>query len=145
MQNNIIEIPRDPTYDLPEGTFKARLLSVTPKSRFHQDKQIAQIRFIFEVDIPGIDHLQHLAGRTFDSALGKKDELRFFVERWKGFGWLQLQSSRRIDFGSFVGEEVELELTHLQRPPHNKPFVLISDIRSLRSPSVRQDEIKLAA
>ncbi len=134
----------DQTFDLPEGTFKARLSSVSPKQRFHGTDQINQTRLLFEVDVPGIKFKRPMAGKSFDINLRKGSELRWFLEAWKGAEWLEQNAGQKIDLDQFIGEEVELELTHLIRPPHKRPLVLITKIRPIQQP-IKLQEVKQAA
>lgn len=133
MLDNTIEIPKEPTFDLPEGRYKARLVSVNPKHRFNAAETIPQTRMLFEVEVASIRNKQPMAGRTFDKNLRKGSELRCFLETWKGARWLEEQGGS-IDLDRLVGEEAELELTHLQRPPHKRPLVLISAIKPILRP-----------
>jgi hypothetical protein len=133
MLDNTIEIPKEPTFDLPEGRFKARLVAVSPKQRFTADTIIQQTRMLFEVEVPTIRFKQPMAGRNFDKTLRRGSELRGFLEAWKGTEWIEQQGAR-INLDQLIGEEVELELTHLQRPPHKKPMVLISAIKPILRP-----------
>src|SRR5665213_401600 len=48
------EIPKDVTFDLPEGTFEAQIINLKPQIKQSANGTQDWLRFIFEVTVPGL-------------------------------------------------------------------------------------------
>jgi len=142
----ICQIPKEDTYDLPQGRFKAVLRGVRDKTQAnHPDRQ--QVRLLFNVQIPSLKHKNPMAGRTFNLDLKAGSELRCFLMNWLGAG--AFNNNTTIDLESLVGRSAELTLTHHHNSGYDRPFVNIEAINpadtSKLAESVEQTVIQMPA
>lgn len=129
MNDNIIEIPKEPTFDLPAGRFAARISSVKIRTHFKKETPDKEVRVLFEVDGTGIKNRTPTAGSTYQWNLNKGSDLRGFLEALKGPDWFEQMAGQKFDLDQLIGMEVELDLYHMQKPPYKKPMVLVGSIR----------------
>ena len=128
----ICNIPKEDTYDLPEGRYNAVLASVRikpdPKTN-RSDQQ--QIRLLFNVSIPSMKRKNPMAGRSFSLDLKKGSDLRNLIESWMGTEWFD--SNTTVDFERLIGRSADLTLTHHHNDGYNRPFVNIESIHPVGS------------
>ena len=139
MSENIIEIPKDPTFDLPAGRFPATVTSIKIRTQFKKETPEKEVRVLFDVHNNGIKNRTPLAGSTYPWNLNKESDLRAFLETINGSDWFEQMAGQKFDLDQLIGLEVELDLYHMQKPPYKKPMVLIGAIRP------RPVELKQAA
>ena len=123
----ICQIPKEDTYDLPEGRYNAVLASVRIKPQpaaNRSDQQ--QIRLLFCATVASLKHKNSMAGRTFNYDLKRGSELRCFMESWLGADFFNRNTT--VDFDQLVGHSAELHLIHLHNAGYNRPFVKIESI-----------------
>jgi len=119
-------IPKDDTYDLPEGRYRAVLSSartlLKPTSRTTQ-----QVRLLFNVNIPSLKNKNPMAGRTFNFDLSRRSELRCFIESWLGAEFFSRNTT--VDFEQLIGRSADLDIIHRHNDGYERPYVFIEAIR----------------
>lgn len=121
-----IEIPKEITFDLPEGNFAAKIdnVRVFPK----QSAKGAEdwVRILFQVKVPGMEHLNTLAGRNFKLNLNHGSELRNFLGCLLGGRFFLNTSGQKFDLESIVGRECEIKLEHFCGKDYDRPLVVVA-------------------
>jgi len=130
MNENIIEIPKEPTFDLPAGHFPATVSSIKVRTKFKKDAPEKEVRVLFDVHNTGIENKTPMAGCTYQWNLSKGSDLRCFLETINGPDWFEQMGGQKFNLDQLIGMEVELDLYHMQKPPYKKPMVLIGHIYS---------------
>lgn len=123
----ICPIPLDETYDLPQGRYRARLVKVRPETKLSHRGPTHLIRLLFEVQIPSLKNRIPMAGRNFPFDLGRKSDLRGFLEAWKG-AELFANGADCFDFEALVCGEADIVLRHVTNANHRRPYVLVESI-----------------
>ena len=123
----ICPIPKDDTYDLPEGRYRAVLSSVRPQWKPHANKPVQQIRLLFAVEVPSLLNKNPMAGRTFNFDLKRGSELRCFIECWLGADFFSRNTT--VDFERLVGCSADLNLIHRHNDGYDRPYVFIEIIQ----------------
>ena len=121
----ICPIPKDDTYDLPEGRYRAVLSSARTLLK-STSRPVQQVRLLFNVNIPSLKHKNAMAGRTFNFDLGRRSELRCFVESWLGADHFSRNST--VDFEQLIGRAADLTLIHRHNDGYDRPYVFIEAI-----------------
>ena len=123
-----IPIPKQVTFDLPEGNFSFTLV------KYHQQlKQTAKgsqgfIRLLLNVKVPGMEDVIPYAGRNFEARLDNGSDLRNFLESWLGRDYFLKRSGKEIDLDELIGSEGETTLRHFQGPDFDKPLVVVDSL-----------------
>ena len=118
-------IPRDDTYDLPEGRYRAVLNSARMLLKA-ANRPVQQVRLLFTVSIPSLVNKKPMAGRTFNFDLGRRSELRGSLESWLGGEWFA--NNTTVDFEQLIGRSADLNLIHRHNDGYDRPFVNIEAI-----------------
>ena len=121
----ICPIPKDDTYDLPEGRYRAALSSARTLLK-STSRPVQQVRLLFNVNIPSLKHKNPMAGRTFNFDLSRRSELRCFVESWLGADFFSRNTT--IDFEQLIGRAADLTLIHRHNDGYDRPYVFIEAI-----------------
>ena len=120
-----LTIPMDNTFNLPEGQYRGRLVTISRRPNLSGDAAGEQVRFLFEMDIPSITRNIPMAGRNFALNLRGGSELRRFLESWLGRRFFEANCGKTFELESLVGREADLVLIHFQQVGYNKPMVFI--------------------
>src|SRR4051812_43195986 len=76
----VAEIPKDVSFDLPEGRYRARISNLRLFNKQTGRGPQDWLRILFEVDVPGLsEKVNTLAGRSFKMDLNAGSELRHFL------------------------------------------------------------------
>lgn len=130
MYNNnagvVVQIPCLKEFNLPEGNFRGKLLSVQKKYKQKQKSVEKQIRFVFEVAVPSIKGKIPVAGRTFQETMSQDGDLYGFLAQWLGRGFFKERSGTAFDLERLVGMEADLHLIHFANEQYENPLVFIS-------------------
>ena len=134
-----VAVPKTKVFALPEGKFKCKVhdLFEMPPHRVKNDRSI---RCLFEVDVPGMENCQCMAGREFVPDLSPGGEFRSFFSRVVSSSFFDECEGGQVDLEELIGVEGMIELRHYEDGEHEKPFVLVWDLRPLP-----RAEIKMAA
>lgn len=123
-----IAVPKQVTFDLPEGNFPITL------ARYHQQlKQTAKgsqgfIRLLFNVKVPGMEDVIPVAGRNFEARLDSGTDLRNFMESWLGRDYFIGLSGKELNLDDLVGKPGEATLRHFHGPDFDKPLVIVDGL-----------------
>lgn len=122
----IIDVPREITFDLCEGKFKAVISAVKSTSKQSSRGEEPWIRMLFDVQVPGLEHLDCKAGRNFPLNLAKGSDLRNFLVPALGPEFFSTNSSKPIDLEHILtGKSVWVSLRHHQGDGFKKPLVIV--------------------
>lgn len=121
----ICPIPKDDTYDLPEGRYRAVLSSARTLLK-STSRPVQQVRLLFDVSIPSLKRKNPMAGRTFNFDLSRRSELRCFVESWLGADFFSRNTT--VDFEQLVGRSADITLIHRHNDGYDRPFVFVESI-----------------
>lgn len=121
-------IPRETTWDLPCGDYKATIRQIKAQYRQNSRGQQEWVRFILEVQIPGLEKLQCMAGQNFKLDLNNGSELRNFLTGLLGRTYFAANSGELLDWNSLEGMECEVSLEHRygDDEKHDKPLVVVT-------------------
>ena len=122
----IVDIPRDTTFELPEGNYAAIITAI--RKFMKQTNRGAQewMRFLFEVDIPSRSNLINMAGRSFKLEFNNGCDLRNFLTSLLGRQFFHSSSGRKVDLESLCGTKCELELVHFSNGKYEHPMVVVN-------------------
>jgi hypothetical protein len=113
-------IPYEPSFDVPEGRYRAVLTKVIELK--HKD----QVRLIFDLMVPG---KRYVAGKNYNISLENGTPLRHDLISWRGRDFTEEEiKNAQFDLNSMLGQQADLLLTHTRKDGYKKPFVGIAKI-----------------
>ncbi len=124
-----IQVPKESTFDLPEGCYKARLSDV--RRFIKQTSKGAQdwVRFLFEAEIPGLsERLNTIAGRSFKLDVNPGSDLRNFLSGLLGHQFFADRSGQKVDLEALGGTDCEIQLEHCWGKDYEKPLVVVARV-----------------
>ena len=124
-----IQIPKAESFDLPEGTFKATIDDIRYTTKQKAKGAADWLRFVFRVDVPGINRFAAKAGRNFEINLHPGSDLRNFLTSLLGDKFFTDWAEEVFEFESLIGMGCEIDLVHRQGKTYAKPFVMVANIR----------------
>ena len=127
-----IEVPKEITFDLPEGNYRTIITGVKPITK--QTRKGAQnwVRIHFDVTVPGMDHLDCRAARNFQLTFKQGSELRNFLTDLLGADFFAKYSSKNVDLEAVLKGKLGLStLVHFQGADFDKPMVIVDHIQPL--------------
>ena len=128
-----IPIPRETSFDCPEGEFKACLVehAAVPDK---QNPGRLMLRLLFEVDTPSTPFKCIKVGRNFKPSLDRGSELKCFLETMLGAGFLDKRGAGgQLDINSLIGTEADIRVVHKHRTGYERPFVQLVEACPLGS------------
>jgi len=125
-----IDIPKETTFDLPEGNFAAKVDHVRVFSKQSARGMEDWVRILFEVKVPGMDHLNTVAGRNFKMNLNPGSDLRNFLGSLLGPQFFRDSSGQKFNMESLIGRECEVKLEHFCGRDYEKPMVMVAGMYS---------------
>lgn len=125
-----VPVPKKKNFNLPKGSFEARISSVSLDNKNPQSAEGAnRYKFIFEVNVPGMKKTDNLARKFFDKSLEAGSSLRGLVDKLKGEAFLEGLSGQQFDPRCLQGEPVELILDHdANNKSYEKPLVIVREV-----------------
>ena len=130
-----VEIPKERTFDLPEGRFSAEITSLKLTQKHTHKGRQDWIRVLFKVSVPGKDHLECSAGKNFLLSFDRGSELRSFVSGLLGPDFFTRNSSQKIDLESvLLGMKGEITLSHFQGRGFETPLVNVDAFEPIKVP-----------
>jgi hypothetical protein len=123
-----IEVPKETTFNLPEGNFALKVDNVRVFQR-QTGKGIEDwVRLSFQVKVPGMEHLNNLAGRNFKLNLNPGSDLRNFLGCLLGGRFFLNNSGQKFDLETLIGMEGEGKLEHYHGKDYDKPMVVAAAV-----------------
>jgi hypothetical protein len=119
----IVQLPRDKTFNLPEGNLRGCLASLSRRPAGKAKEET--VRFVFDMNVPSIRNALPCAGRNFPLDLKVGTELRRFLDGWLGKDFFETNGGKALDLESLIGREADLMLSHFQQSGYEKPMVFI--------------------
>ena len=130
----IVDIPKEVSFDLPEGRYAAKISSLKPLIKQAGQGPQDWLRILFDVHVPGMsEKFDARAGRSFKLDFNPGSELRNFLTGLLGRGFFQRHSGGKVDLDSIVDTECEVELEHFYGKGYDKPHVNVVRVCPVRS------------
>ena len=124
-----IQVPKETTFDLPEGCYQAQVLDVRQQVKQSKEGMQDWVRIRFRVQIPGLsEHLNTVAGRSFKLDLNGGSDLRNFLGGYLGQHYFTERSGQTVDLDGLQGAECEVELQHQWTRKHERPLVVVAQM-----------------
>jgi hypothetical protein len=126
MSSTITTVPKDSTFKLPEGRYKAVITNYKTKDvdRVRGKSQTATI--IYEVVVPGMENYECLARKVVPVDLRTGSPMRTFLEGLLGCQYFKGKSNQAIDLQKLlVGQLCEIELIHTKHDEERFDFPLV--------------------
>ena len=132
--NTEIIIPKERTYKIPPGHFRAKIENVTFKRAKESDGQNCCVHFIAQV--PGMQRVDCCARAIFPLDLRSGSQLRTFLEGLLGGRYFTEHAGLPIDLNQLLRDlDCEIDVIH---GPHNEqkydwPMVLVVNAKPVIS------------
>lgn len=127
-----VQLPKDHNYRIEEGKYRASIHKIIKTPRQTGNGCMDNLRFMFEVKVPGKEKFLNLAKAEFPINLEHGTDLRNILTRLLGKDVMAALSGQEIDFETLVGLEVDVEIEHIitsKREQYDYPFVQVRDIQ----------------
>lgn len=134
MNTTEIEIPKEPTFKLPEGRYRARIQSFRTKPVETARGPGRNATILFDVQVPGMDRYECLARRVASYDLSKGSDLRRFLAGLLTEKFFIDRASQTIDLErELVGRECDVELEHatFDCDRYDHPLVVVQAIHPM--------------
>ena len=130
MQNDDLNLKRtEQSYLVPDGRYRAKLVSVKPVERKNGEDLCPMVRFFFRLEVPEAKSVTFMAARNFHPNLEAGSNLFHFLQDWLG-DRIRLLEQAEGDLSVFVGEEGEVLIRQIYTGM-DKPFSNLQSIRPL--------------
>ena len=133
-----IEIPKEPTFKLPEGSFRAVIQSFRTKPVETTRGPGRNATILFEVFVPRMNRYECLARRVVPHDLRKGSEMRRFLAGLLTENYFVERANQTVDLErELVGRECEVELIHaaFDSDRYQFPLVVVQSVRPYEEPS----------
>src|SRR5437868_6784821 len=101
-----ITSPKEVTFHLPAGNYKAKIIEVKPFVKQTSKGPQDWVRFLYEVSIPSMSHLICMAGRNLHCSLKPGSDLRNFVGTLLGGRFFLDRSGEKLDLESLKDRDI---------------------------------------
>jgi hypothetical protein len=131
--NLVVTVPKESTFKLPEGKYSAKIRSVRKLDKQNARGSSAFVRFLFLVNVPGLERFDCLAKADFPLNLENGTDLRNIINRLLGRTYLTSLSGQQFGLDALVGTECEIEVEHVNldgRESFDFPLVVVRDIQA---------------
>jgi len=127
-----VTVPKDSTFKLPEGEYSAKIKSVRKLDKQNARGSNHFVRFLFLVNVPGLERFDCLAKADFPLNLENGSDLRNIINRLLGKDYLANLSGQQFSLEVLNGLDSELSLEHVNldsREDFDFPLVVVRDIQ----------------
>jgi len=125
----IAEIPREVTFDLPQGRYRAKISGLKPSIKQAGQGPQNWIKIQFDVQIPGMsERIDTRAGRPFKLEFNPGSELRNWLSGLLGKEFFRERSGQQVSLDWLLNTECEVELEHFYGKGYDKPLVVVASI-----------------
>jgi hypothetical protein len=132
MSSTIVTIPKDSTFKLPQGRFRAVISQYKVKEEDTNRGKSHTATIMFEVLVPGKENYECLARKVVPVDLRAGSPMREFLEGLLGPAYFKSKSNQAIDLQKLLlGQECEVELIHAKHDEEKYDFPLV-DVESIR-------------
>lgn len=123
--NMKITIPKQTSFDVPEGQYRVKLRDVCELSRKRMDCD-SQVRLVFDVVFPNDKRKQFKLGKNYCADCDHSSELIADLEAWLGDDLANLQDDGgKLDLAKLKGREADVDVSHISNEKYEQPFVYI--------------------
>ena len=123
------DVPREISFELPEGQFDAIITGVKPFVKQAAKKTQNWVRFLFTVEVPGMENFDCMAGRNFNLNLKSGSDLRNWLTGLLGKEFFKSKSGTKINLEALTGLKCVVELKHVYgKGDYDKPLVVVETI-----------------
>jgi len=127
-----VEIPKEVTFDLPEGTYAAIVTTAKPYQKQSGKGKQDWIRIVFEVSVPGMENLECRAGRNFVLSFKQGSDLRNYLAPMLRPDFFTENSAKNVDLEKLiVGLTGKVTLSHFCGDGNTKPFVVVNSFEPI--------------
>ena len=127
-----VTVPQESTFKVPEGKYSAQIKSVRKLDKQNARGSNAFIRFLFLVNVPGLERFDCLAKADFPLNLDNGTDLRNIINRLLGKDYLANLSGQQFSLDALNGLGCEIEVEHVSldsRENFDFPLVVVRDIQ----------------
>ena len=125
MSSTITTVPKDSTFKLPQGRFKAVITHYKTKDVDTVRGKSQTATILFEVCVPGLENYECLARKVVPVDLRTGSPMRTFLESLLGCQYFKTKSNQVVDLQKIlVGQLCEIELIHTKHDEDRFDFVV---------------------
>ena len=126
-----VAVPRQTTYHLPAGTFRAVITSLRPATHESQYGGVPMLRIYFDVQVPQLSQFRCVAKCDVRRELNESSDLYNLIGRLLGKSVLQQASGQHFGLQTLIGTECDVELDHVHDDTceHRHPLVIVTDVQ----------------
>jgi hypothetical protein len=141
----VYQMPKEHNYRIEEGKYHAHIHKIVRTPRQTGNGCMDNLRFLFELNVPGKEKFLNLAKAEFPLNLEHGSDLRNMLSHLLGKEALAALSGQEIDFEKMVGMEADVEVEHIitsKRDNYDYPFVQVRDIQppgTLVKPEIKKE------
>jgi hypothetical protein len=127
---NTISVPRQPSFHVPTGFYRATIKSIRQKVRQSSNSSIPIILILFAVDVPGAN-VDYLAKLELKADLKEGSELWNLLSKLLGRKQLQAFSGKDLDLDILLNLPCDLQIEHIHSRAENYefPLVIVADVQ----------------
>lgn len=123
-----IQLDREVTFELPEGTYAAQISGIKKFSKQSGRGRQEWIRILFNVNVPRLPELDCKAGRNFLLSFKAGSDLRNFLTPILGQDFFKKNSARNIELETtLIGKTGVVVLSHFTGDGYDKPMVMVEE------------------
>ncbi len=138
MSSTITTVPKDSTFKLPQGRFKAVITHYKVKDVDTVRGKSQTATILFEVCVPGLENYECLARKVVPVDLKSRSPMRTFLEGLLGLNYFKSKSNQAIDLQKLlVGQLCEIDLIHTKHDEDRFDFPLV-DVEAVYPPTPDQ-------
>jgi hypothetical protein len=127
MSSTLVTVPKDSTFKLPEGRFRAVISAFKVKDVDTVRGKSPSATILFEVSVPGLENYECLARKVVPVDLKIGSSMRTFLEGLLGSNYFRGKSNQAIDLQKvLVGQVCEIELIHAKHDEERFDFPLVN-------------------
>jgi hypothetical protein len=126
MSTTTITIPKDSTFKLPEGRYRAVITQYKTKDVIKDSGQSQSATLLFEVMVPGMENFECLARKVVPVDPKAGSVMRRFLESLLGQSYFKARSNQQIDLKTVLeGMQCQVDLIHATYDETRYDFPLV--------------------
>jgi hypothetical protein len=126
-----VDVPRQTSFHLPQGTYGAVITSLRPDTRQSQSGGVPMLRMYFEVQVPQLSQFRCVAKLDIRRELNEGSDLWNLIGRLLGRRCLESASGGQFNLLTLIGTPCDIELSHVhdENCEHPHPLVIVTDVQ----------------
>ena len=130
----ITQIPKETTFKLPQGKFRALITSYKTKRVLRESGSSELATILFEVQVPKLPNFECMARKVVPVDLKAGSPMRRFLEGLLGARFFKDRASQGVDLKALLeGKLCEVELIHAKHDSDRFDYPLV-DVESIQPP-----------